>query len=344
MPKRTLPTKFDTCFSFKNDAVKVEFQNKVKADPMCTRMLDERATKLKKYTDWRDSLDFLTRRFEYKPDGTIDWRNTSGVSGEYIDCKNKKPRYSMSDLLLLMLSCTETSAWGNTEAVLAGKVFLTFHSLYEHYFGVRSHRTQSSFAGQGQLLIKYKKEQKLDDAILVLQEENDDLTDAIEAKQKEQDEDRDAFDQKEQQFEEAKRQFQHREALRAQEISDMKADLEAKLQEFQKRLASNEETTEALKISEEKRVVAENLAYAQRMELAEAEAQSGKLVEAVAMCVPGILKAAGTIREMQHTASGKRALIQSGDSGLHLVNMLTNTQAVGMLADHSDVSTAAAAP
>lgn len=64
------------------------------------------------------------------------------------------------------------------------------------------------------------------------------------------------------------------------------------------------------------------------MELAESEAQSGQLVEAVAMCVPGILKAASTIRAMEHTASGQRALRNSGPHGVNLVDMLTNSEAL----------------
>lgn len=337
MTKRSSSTKFDGCFRFKNEAVKIEFQAEVKADPMCSKLLDERATKLGIFVNWRESLDFLTPHFVYT-DGKINWRNTSGISGEYPECLGKKPRYSMGDVLTLMLACTATSAWNDTESVLALKVLSTFHTMYKHFFGVDSTRTKSSFAGQGQLLIKFKKENKLDDDIWALQEENDDLADTIDEQRKEQEEDREAFEHQKQQFEQHKQEFenaeqewQRRDALKSQQISAMQAHLDAKLQEFQARLSTNEQTTEALRISEEKRVAAEKLAHTKQMELADSEAQAGQLVEAVAMCVPGILKAAGTIRAMENTASGQRALLNAGPHGVNLVEMLTNSQSLGIL-------------
>jgi len=129
--------------------------------------------------------------------------------------------------------------------------------------------------------------------------------------------------------------FEQENQKRTKELVEMKATLNATVAELDARLMATEQNTtantDALRISEEKRMTAEH-------ELAQAEAHTGQLVNALANMAPGMMQAVIAVRNMSNTSSGQRALLNSGGNGAQILNIVQASQPLTLTNEASSSS------
>ena len=344
--------KFSNCHTFLNTEVKKEFQEAVKNDVFCQRMLDDRATKMGKQSDWRDNIEFLDNKFEYN-DGNIAWRSMCGMSGEYPDCQGCRPRYSCADMLIVALSCSKQSAWNKTETPLARTILPAFQDLYTHYFGVSTSRTINSFASQGQLIIKYKKENKIDEDIEKLQEEKEDLEEAVDNNEQQWQIEKQTFEDDKRMLEDEKRMLEDRTRMleynyerkteeHEHKMQQMKASIDAKNKEVEARLSMNENATAELQRSEQRRIAAEKEAsdlkkadQKKSMQLQESQYHGSQLLRGIGEMLPGFLNLHDTISTMHNTESGQQMLQNAGCTNLEKLTCQSQINLLPMLKSNS---------
>ena len=83
-----------------------------------------------------------------------------------------------------MLACTRMNAWHHTERQLAKAIEPSFAKMYFSFTGERASRTLSSFHSQGQILLKFQKENKLDERLIEIQEEKEVLEEKVKTRTK----------------------------------------------------------------------------------------------------------------------------------------------------------------
>ena len=326
---------YDNCFRINSEVKIASFRFKCANDTHISRYLDQNHID----KNWRDSNDAFKGDLIYKgnkiSNGNIDWRKIFSRSGEYK--RNKKGRffYSGWDIVLAMLACSNVNGWNKTERQLAKVMYPEFSKLYFEYTGQSTSRTLSSFHTQCQILLKFQKENKLDERLIVIQEKTEELEEKSEELQDELIEQERQHNEKKNKMKEefekrcADLESEHKKYKleKQQEMNSIWNEVRTLKDEYKERLHANEQKTEELK--EETRQLREELNEEKdKKEKAEnscayAQSTCSTLIGNFGSILPGVVASTNTILNLQNTEDGRKMLENSGPHGRAAIQFVT---------------------